>query len=270
MTFWATGTSSGRHFDAEVATGHHDAVAEVEDRTQHLQGLGLLDLGQHGGAAFDDAAQLGHVFRGLHERQGDPVDAQAQGEGQVLAVLGRQGRHRDDDVRHRHALALRQLAAVDDCGVGIARTRVGHGHAQLAVVQQQGRARPHGGQDLGVRQVHARLVARRRVAVEAEGLAGLQHHRAVGELADAQLGTLQVGQDAQRTADDLLGLADRRIDGRVGLVRAVAEVQAADQHRHVAGGLARQVDRRAVDGQHALPRPGTPGGRSPGPRRRPP
>jgi hypothetical protein len=39
---------------------------------------------------------------------------------------------------------------------------------------------------------------------------------------------LQVGQNAERTVDDFLGLADRGVNGRVGLVRAVAEVQAKD------------------------------------------
>ena len=79
-----------------------------------------------------------------------------------------------------------------------------------------------------MRQVHPGLVARRRIVVEAEGLPRLQHDRAVLELADAQLWPLQVRQDAQRTSNHGLGLADGGIDGGVGLVRAVTEVQTED------------------------------------------
>ncbi len=56
----------------------------------------------------------------------------------------------------------------------------------------------------GMRQMNARRVARRRIVVEREGLAERQLDAAVGELADAQLRPLQVGEDADRPADDPL------------------------------------------------------------------
>ena len=67
-----------RQLDAEVAAGHHDAVADVEDRLQVVDRGRLLDLGQDRRAALDDAPQLRHVAGVLHERQRQPVDADPQ------------------------------------------------------------------------------------------------------------------------------------------------------------------------------------------------
>ena len=48
--------------------------------------------------------------------------------------------------------------------------------------------------------MHARRVAGRRIGVEREGRAVVEHRRAVGECADPQLRPLQVDQDADRPA----------------------------------------------------------------------
>ena len=53
-------------------------------------------------------------------------------------------------------------------------------------------------------QVNAVRVARRLAGVEDEGLALLQHHAAVLELADAELRALEVGEDADRPSELLL------------------------------------------------------------------
>ena len=78
-----------------------------------------------------------------------------------------------------------------------------------------------------------RGVAWRRVQVEPERLAGLQMHPPAAERADAQLGALHVGQDADRPVEFFLQLADHGEAGGVVLVRAVREVQP----EHVGAGL---------------------------------
>ncbi len=79
---------------------------------------------------------------------------------------------------------------------------------QLAVVDQQAMARLHRFEDFGMRQEHAGGVAGLVAVVEREGLAGRQVDLAIGELADAQLRALQVGQNADRPAGARLDGAD--------------------------------------------------------------
>ena len=104
----------------------------------------------------------------------------------------------------------------------------GDAQAQFAVVQQQGGADAGGGHDLRVGQLHALRVAGHGGQVEPEALPGLQRDAAGLEAADAQLGPLHVGEDADRAADLLLQRADGGDEGGVVLVGAVAEVQAED------------------------------------------
>ncbi|MCY1362421.1 hypothetical protein D9M69_491360 [compost metagenome] len=106
----------------------------------------------------------------------------------------------------------------------------GHFEAQAAVVEQQAHARLQRGDDLRVRQVDPRGVARRGVEVEAQGLALGELHLAVGEAADAQFGPLQVHEDAERVVQLALDLAHPGIALGVVGVFAVAEVEAEDVH----------------------------------------
>ena len=71
----------------------------------------------------------------------------------------------------------------------------------LAVVDQQLHARCQRREDLGVRQRHPLGAARRRVEVEPHPIADGERQRPSGQPADAQLGALQVRQDADRPAD---------------------------------------------------------------------
>ena len=66
----------------------------------------------------------------------------------------------------------------------------------------------NGFQNFRMRKIDARVVAGLVLVVERKGLADLELFRAVLELADAQLGSLQVAQNADRTARALLDRAD--------------------------------------------------------------
>ena len=228
------------HLHAQVTARDHDPVAVVEDALQIVQGLGLLDLGHAGGAPVHDPLQLGHVLGLLHEAEGHPVDAEAQGEGQVLAVLGRQGRDRNDRFRHRHALAVRQLGAALDRDVGPFVRAFPDPQADAPVVDQQQHPCAQGLKDFRVRHLHPRLVARLRVQIEAHPVARLDGDLDIGEPAQPQLRPLQVGQNAQRAFQRDLGAAHGLEGGGVVLVRAMAEVQAEDVHP----GLGQRLDGR--------------------------
>jgi hypothetical protein len=100
--------------------------------------------------------------------------------------------------------------------------------AQAPVIQQQVGADLDGFEDLRMRQLGARGIARLVVEIEAEGPTGLQLHRAAGEGADPQLRPLQVHQDADRAFVFLLDLADEVIALLVIRVGSVAEIEAED------------------------------------------
>ena len=82
------------------------------------------------------------------------------------------------------------------------------------------------GEDLGMRQVDAIAIAGGRVVVEGEGGVVGEFDGAVGELADAQLRTLEVGEDADRPADLGLDGADVGDEGGETSVVGVAHVDA--------------------------------------------
>ena len=121
-------------------------------------------------------------------------------------------------------------------------------------------------------QLHTAHVAGRGAHVELEGLAGLQVHRPAAELADAQLGALDIGHDGDGPAQLGLGGADAlHAQGMVGVL-AVAEVepnhvhpgsqQGLDHLRAVAGRPERGDDLAPAPERRADPRilPGRPQG----------
>jgi hypothetical protein len=79
-----------------------------------------------------------------------------------------------------------------------------------------------------MRQVDPGRIAGLGIVVEREGLASRQHLLAVGELADAQLRPLQIGQDADRTADLFLDGAYAADQRAHQLMVGVAHIDAED------------------------------------------
>ena len=78
----------GRHFDAQIAARHHDGVGQLDDLVQVPDCRRFLQLDQDPGPSGDQVTGLAHVFGKLHERQRDPVDAEAESVYQVIPVLG--------------------------------------------------------------------------------------------------------------------------------------------------------------------------------------
>ena len=234
----------GRHLDAEVAARHHDRVRGLDQLREVLERGRLLDLGHQRRAPGDQAPGLGQVLRALDEGQRDPVDPEVEAEAQVGAVLLGERRDRQHDARHVDALVVLQGPAGQHQGLGVVLAAGFDLQAQLAVVQQQQGARFERGEDLGVGQRRAHLVAGQPVEVEAEALPGRQLGLAAGDLADPQLGPLQVEQHADRPVRRRLQLADDGVARLVVVVRAVAEVEP----EHVGPGLEQRLDGGGVRG----------------------
>ena len=173
-------------------------VGELHDPVEVLQRLRLLDLCHDAGAALHDLARLGDVIRALDERKRHPVDLGGERRVEVAPVLLGQRAGAEHGVGQADALAVGELAALLDLGDGAPRLDLLHPEAHAPVVQEDRVAGLERRQDLGMRKLHALVVARRSVAVEHEGLALFELDGLPVESADAELRALQVGQDADR------------------------------------------------------------------------
>ena len=103
--------------DAEVAARDHDCVRLDDDRLERLDRLGLLDLRDHvrrRALRLDAAAQVADVVGRADERERDEVDSELEREGEVVDVLGRQGRDRQRDAGQVDALVRLDAAADHD------------------------------------------------------------------------------------------------------------------------------------------------------------
>jgi hypothetical protein len=76
-----------RHFHAQIAARHHDAVGHLQNGVEMLDGLRLFQLGDDPGVAAEGGhaiAHQAHVFGGAHKGDGDGVDAVLERELQVF------------------------------------------------------------------------------------------------------------------------------------------------------------------------------------------
>ena len=163
--------------------------------------------------------------RTLDETQRQPVDPEIDRERQIVPVLRRQRRQRQHRARQIDALVVGQPAADHDLGVGVIVTAGGHSQAKAPVVEQQVHFGRQRGEYFAVEKWRAHRIAWRLVEIEAESRADLEIDPTAGELADPQLGPLQVADHGDRMKRVLLDLADRL----VGLLHrgmvAVAEIE---------------------------------------------
>ena len=218
---------------AQVAPGHHDPVEGLDDGVEPFQRLGPLELGddRHPHAdLFHHRPDGGGVAGGAHERQRHEVDPEAEGEAEVVDVLVGEGR-----AAHRHAGEVHPAVVPD-------RAAPGHHALHLAGADRQHPQlhRPVGQEDRVARaDVVGQCGVRRRQAVGRPGGAGHADHQpgAAGQqghpaeqAADAELGPLQVGQDADGPPGGVGGGPHMGIGVGVLVVVAVGEVEPGDVH----------------------------------------
>ena len=79
-----------------------------------------------------------------------------------------------------------------------------------------------------MRQVNPRGVTGRLVGVKSKSVTGIDPHFLVGESADADFWSLQIGKNADRTSDFFLNSTNGAMQGFQQLVRGVAHVDAED------------------------------------------
>ncbi|VVT06212.1 hypothetical protein RHIZ404_200468 [Rhizobium sp. EC-SD404] len=109
----------------------------------------------------------------------------------------------------------------DRLAVGLDRLQL-----QASIVDQKPMPDLDGFENFLVRQLHARRIAQLRLVVERENIAGLELDLAVGKLANAQLGPLDVAKNADRAPDLLFDIANAADEIAHDLVARMAHIDA--------------------------------------------
>ena len=200
IRFWSSGTEADADLDAEVAARDHDRVGLGEDLVEHVDRLGLLDLGDHlrvRARLLDQLAQLADVGGRAHERERDVVDPELQRELEVADVLRRQRRDRQRDAGKVHALVRADHAADDDGAARAAILDLLDAQADEPVVDQHVVPRRQHLADHRRRDRQVAVAARppRRRSTTSSPRAS---RRGRIEVADAELRPLEVGDERER------------------------------------------------------------------------
>jgi hypothetical protein len=193
-------------------------------------------------SAAHQLAGFGQVLGPLHEAEADPVRALLHCKGEVAAVLLRQSRNGHFGIGHVHALAIRDHSpnlglALDAFGIGAHDLE-----ADLAVVDQQPLALCHQAEQFRMGKLHARLVARRGIAIEREASTMPNERLPVLELTNAQFRTLQVCENGDRPRCALLNRPDRGNGLGMDCMVAVAHVDT----KRVGTGAKQPLDHRSI------------------------
>ncbi len=188
------------HFNAKITTSNHDRIGKLDDLIETRHSLRLFNLRHQADLATRNLACFDQIFRTLNERQGNPVDFFLQNRVEILVIFLCQSTDTQSGVRKAHALAIRNACASDNLAADRLAVRGFGNQFQLAVVDQQTMTGLHSFQNFRVRKIHAGFVARLFIVVECESLACNERNLGILELANAQLRTLKVSQNSDRTA----------------------------------------------------------------------
>ena len=199
-----SGNFFGGNFDAEIAAGDHDGVGDFEDAVEVLDGLGLFELGDDPGVGIERGEtvfDVADVVGGADEGDGDGVDALADGEDEVFLVLLGERWDVDGDAGEVDAFVFAEHAAVDDLAVDVAALDGLDAKLDEAVGEEDagaafevfGEGLEGGADESGGAFDLAWGDGEALAGDELDGLVVL-------ELAGADLGALQVGEDADGLA----------------------------------------------------------------------
>ena len=110
-----TGNELIIHLDAQITTGHHNAIGGLDDFINVVHTLLVLNLGDDADSAVagvEDGTDVIDIFFGTHETMGYEVNAVVDGKAQIGAVFLGERREIDAHSRHVHALARTQCTVI--------------------------------------------------------------------------------------------------------------------------------------------------------------
>ena len=213
-------------FDAEVAAGDHDAIGDGDDLLQFVDGGEGFDLGDEGDFAaggMHGGGGFGQIAGAADEREGEEVEAVADGEADVLAILSGHGGQAHAGAGRVESGASGEQAAAAHGGANAIAVNLLDEQVEFAVAQVDAAADFDLIDEGGVGTTDGQAVAiERGVGVAADDdvdRVAAGDLGGVGDGADADLGALEVAEDGDRFAGFGLGAADG-LDGlRPGVVR---------------------------------------------------
>ena len=224
----------GLNLNAQIASGHHDAVGLLDDLVQivkTLLGLNLCDDLHVRAGILNDLANLTNGIGVPYEGGCHEIIAHLDTELDVLDILVGQGRKADGYVGHIHALALAQLAAVHDSTVNLGAVNLIYGQSDETVIDENGVARLHILVQSGIVDVHALCIAHTLLCCEGDVHALCQRHLLV-VLQDAgtNLRSLGIQQGCDGTSAFLAGLLQKRQSLQVLVVVTVRKIKTCHIH----------------------------------------
>ena len=219
-----------RNFNAQIAARHHDAVGGLQNAVEMLDGLRLFELGDDPGLAAigrNAIAHQAHIFRGAHKRNGDRVHAILERKLEILRILFGQRRNAHRNAGQIDALVFAQHAAVDDLADHVGADHFVHAQLDQSVGKQNARALLNVFRQRLESGAHQRCRSGNIARSDGQPLTGLQQHRLVIlQLRGADLGALQIAEDAERLALFAAHFADHLDERQLFLVSAVGKIQA--------------------------------------------
>ena len=228
------GTFSGGNFHAEIAACHHDAVGNLQNLFEVLDSLRLFELGDDRSIAFgggDDLFDCADIGGSAHERDRHRIDAGREPEGEVFLVLAGERRQAEDGARQIDPLMLAQQSSIDHLTDHVIALHLENLERDAAVGEKDSRA----GLDLASQRLKGGAQALggafNRFIRDSNAGAGDQLHRGViAQRAGADLGALQILQDADRALQLRGHLAQCANPLQVLVMAAVRKIEAGHIH----------------------------------------
>ena len=227
-----------RTFHAQIATRDHNPVRSIEDRIESSNSSRLLDLRHQCSAVPGQFPRFEHVLGPLNEGKRQPVDPKFTSKFKVNLVLLRQGREWQHHIRDIDTFPVRDRAANSNFAFGEIGAECLDAKPDFPVIHQQRRAFFQRFENLPMRQLNPRPVARLVVQIEAEILTLRQILGSIRKRSHAQFRSLKIGQYTDRPTHVLFHLPDDRVPRSNVFVRPVAHVQT----EHVGPGFEKQPD----------------------------
>ena len=97
-----------REFHTEIAAGNHYGVCGGNNAIQIINRSRLFELGHNHRLIADQAARFLDIGNRLHKGERDDIDPHVECEGEIAAILFRQGRNGQRLAAHREPFAILQ------------------------------------------------------------------------------------------------------------------------------------------------------------------
>ena len=239
----------GRQLDAQIATGHHNAVGLLQDAVDVGHRLGLFDLGDDRDRAvqFFQVALQGLDIAGIaHKAERHIVGTQFGGQRRIVTILAGKGRYRQFAAGQIHPLVVAQHATADNPAMHLTLFDGLDRQLKITIVQQDAFAGLNVFVQIAVLGGDQAFLPKHIAGGDNHLLPHLEGDGTLLETPRADLGAAQIHQDRYLSSHTLGSLANQFKGFTVLFVAAMGHIQAY----HIDPGLEQFADHlRAVAGR---------------------